>query len=112
MTPVSSCASEFVGQLPPLLLLPELPVLPELLVPPELLALPELLLTEPLLLPPPEPPLLPPPESLPPPELLLTEESPRRTPPSSVDWAGLDDPQAMIPEARPAQRVRLQVVWA
>jgi hypothetical protein len=91
MTPVSSCASEFVGQLPPLLLLPEL-LLPELLLPeplllPELLVLPELLLL---------------PESLPPPELLLTEESPRRRPPSSVDWAGLDDPQAMIPEARPA----------
>ena len=89
-----------MGQLPPLLL-PELPVLPELL---------ELLLPELLELP--EPLLLPPPESLPPPELLLTEESPRRKPPSSVDWAGLDDPQAMIPEARPAQRVRLQVVWA
>ena len=88
-----------MGQLPPLL--PELPVLPELL---------ELLLPELLELP--EPLLLPPPESLPPPELLLTEESPRRKPPSSVDWAGLDDPQAMIPEARPAQRVRLQVVWA
>jgi hypothetical protein len=89
MTPVSSCASEFVGQLPPLLL-PELPVLPEPLLPEPLLpVLPELL-------------LLPPPESLPPPELPLTEESPRRTPPSSVDWAGLDDPQAMIPEARPA----------
>jgi hypothetical protein len=80
MTPVSSCASEFVGQLPPLL--PELPVLPELL-----------LLPEPL--------LLPPPESLPPPELLLTEEPLLLPPPSSVDWAGLDDPQAMIPEARP-----------
>jgi len=54
-TPVSSSASEFVGQLSPLslpepLLLPELPPLPELLLP-ELLPLPEPLLP-PLELPP------------------------------------------------------------
>jgi hypothetical protein len=93
-TPVWSCASEFVGQVPPLLLPPGLP---ELLPLPELLALPELPLPAPL----PLPELLLP-EPLPLPELVLPEESAPDTPPASADRVGLDDPQAMIPEARPA----------
>ncbi len=101
-TPVLSSASEFVGQLPPLLL-------PELLPPPEPLPLLEPPLPELLPLPEPLPLELPPPLPLPPPD----EPDPPLDPPeleaSEPPSAELDPAEPPWPHAKAVARTSAEV---